>query len=253
MPHLDRNGVKIWYEARGRGPDVLLTHGYSATSRMWGPQIRGLADRFRLIVWDIRGHGESDSPEDTAAYSEDASVEDMAAILDACGVERAAIGGLSLGGYLSLSFHVRHPERVRALLLFDTGPGYRNDEARQKWNRMAEGYARDLDEKGLASLGSGAEVRARQHRSAKGLAAAARGILKQTDARVIDSLPEIRVPALVLWGERDDPFVKPGEYMAAKVPGAQKVVVAGAGHAANLDQPQAFNTAVRDFLESIAS
>ena len=253
MPHLDRNGVKIWYEARGRGPDVLLTHGYSATSRMWGPQIRGLADRFRLIVWDIRGHGESHSPEDAAAYSEDESVEDMAAILDACGVERAAVGGLSLGGYLSLSFHVRHRERVRALLLFDTGPGYRNDEGRQKWNRMAEGYARGLDEKGLASLGSGTEVRAAQHRSAKGLAAAARGILKQTDARVIDSLPEIRVPTLVLWGERDDPFVKPGEYMAAKIPGARKVVIAGAGHAANLDQPQAFNAAVGDFLESIAS
>ena len=251
MPHLDRNGVKIWYESRGSGPAVLLTHGYSATSRMWAPQIRGLADRFRLIVWDLRGHGESDSPEDPSAYSEDATVEDMAAILDACAVERAAVGGLSLGGYLSLAFHVRHPERVSALLLFDTGPGYRSDEGRQKWNRMAEGYARGLDEKGLASLGTGLEVRVAQHRSAKGLAAAARGILKQTDARVIDSLPQIRVPTLVLWGERDDPFVKPGEYMAAKIAGARKAVVPGAGHAANLDQPQAFNAAVGDFLGSL--
>ncbi len=248
MPHLDRAGVKIWYEARGSGPAVLLTHGYSATSRMWAPQIRGLADRFRLIVWDLRGHGESDSPEDPAAYSEALSVDDMAAILDACGVDRAAIGGLSLGGYLSLGFHVRHPGRTRALMLFDTGPGYRSDEGRQKWNRMAESYARGLDEKGLASLGSGAEVRAAQHRSASGLAHAARGILKQQDARVIDSLPEIRVPTLVLWGERDEPFAKPGEYMAAKIPGARKVVIPGAGHAANLDQPQAFNQAVDDFL-----
>lgn len=250
MPHLDRGRVKVWYEARGAGPTVLLTHGYSATGRMWTPQIRGLADRYRLIVWDIRGHGESDSPEDAAAYSEALSVEDMAAILDACGAERAAIGGLSLGGYLSLAFHLAHPKRTTALLLFDTGPGYRNDEGREKWNRMAESFARGLDEKGLASLGSGVEVRAAQHRSAKGLAAAARGILKQRDARVIESLAEIRVPTLVVWGERDEAFVKPGEYMVAKIPGAKKVVIPRAGHAANLDQPDAFNAAVRDFLDS---
>jgi len=250
VPHLDRAGVKIWYESRGIGSAVLLTHGYSATSRMWAPQIRGLADRCRLIVWDLRGHGESDSPQDPAAYSEALSVADMAAILDACGVERAVVGGLSLGGYLSLAFHVAHPGRVEALMLFDTGPGYRNDEARQKWNRMAEGYARGLDEKGLASLGSGVEVRAAQHRSASGLALAARGILKQADARVIDSLGGIRVPTLVLWGERDEAFAKPGEYMAAKIPGARKVVIPGAGHAANLDQPDAFNAAVGDFLGS---
>ena len=251
MPHLDRDGVKIWYEARGTGPNVLLTHGYSATGRMWVPQMRGLADRYRLIVWDIRGHGESDSPDDASAYSEALSVADMAVILDACGAERAVIGGLSLGGYLSLAFHLAHAERTTALLLFDTGPGYRSNEAREKWNRMAESFARGLDEKGLASLGSGAEVRAAQHRSAKGLAAAARGILKQNDARVIDSLPSIAVPTLVLWGERDEPFAKPGEYMAAKIPGAKKVVIPGAGHAANLDQPDAFNAAVRGFLDSV--
>jgi pimeloyl-ACP methyl ester carboxylesterase len=250
MPHLDRGGVRVWYEARGAGPSVLLTHGYSATGRMWAPQIRGLADRYRLIVWDIRGHGESDSPEDPAEYSETLSVEDMAAILDACGAERAAIGGLSLGGYLSLAFHLAHPERTTSLLLCDTGPGYRNDEAREKWNRMAESFARGLEDKGLASLGSGVEVRAAQHHSAKGLAAAARGILKQNDARVIDSLPSIRVPAIVVWGERDEAFAKPGEYMAMKIPGAKKVVIPEAGHAANLDQPEAFNAAVLDFLQS---
>ncbi|MGH7857251.1 MAG: alpha/beta fold hydrolase, partial [Candidatus Binatia bacterium] len=228
-------------------------HGYSATSRMWTPQVRGLADRFRLILWDIRGHGESDSPDDPAAYSEEASVGDMAAILDACGVDRATVGGLSLGGYLSLAFHLRHPARVRALMLFDTGPGYRSDEGRKRWNALAESYARGLEERGLAALGAGAEVRAAQHRSALGLVFAARGILAQRDARVIDSLPAIRVPTLVLWGERDEPFVKPGEYMAAKIPGARRAVVPGAGHAANLDQPAAFDAAVAGFLGSLES
>src|SRR5438093_13687789 len=112
MRYVDRNGVRVAYEDHGRGPAVLLTHGYGATSRMWDAQIRGFVDRRRMIVWDIRGHGASDSPQDPVAYSEAASVDDMAAILDACGVETAVVGGLSLGGYLSLAFHLAHPARV---------------------------------------------------------------------------------------------------------------------------------------------
>ncbi len=253
MPQLDRDGLRIWYEVHGEGPAVLLTHGYSATSRMWTPQVRVLAERFRLITWDLRGHGRSDSPDDPSAYSETLSVEDMSAILDACGVELAVIGGLSLGGYLSLAFHLERSARVRALLLFDTGPGYRNEEGRKRWNALAESYARSFEDRGLAALGTGAEVRASEHRSARGLALAARGILVQRDARVIDSLPEIRVPTLVLWGARDEAFLKPSEYMAAKIPRARRVILPDAGHAANLDQPQAFNTAVAEFLDSIPS
>jgi pimeloyl-ACP methyl ester carboxylesterase len=253
MKFVDRSGVRIAYEDHGRGAAVLLTHGYGATSRMWGPQIRALADHRRVIAWDVRGHGASDSPDDPAAYSEAASVGDMAAILDACGVETAVVGGLSLGGYLSLAFHLAHPARVCALALFDTGPGYRNEEGRKRWNAMAESYARALEQRGVAALGGGTEVQAGEHRSARGLALAARGILAQHDARVIDALPAIQVPALVLWGERDEAFVKPGEYMAAKIPGARRVVVAGAGHAANLDRPAEFNAALTQFLESVGA
>src|SRR5256714_3398150 len=186
VPYLDRNGVQIWYEEHGRGPAVLLTHGYGATATMWEPQIRGL-DSYRLIVWDIRGHGRSDSPEDPSAYSVPACLADMAAILDACGVDRAVIGGLSLGGYLSLAFLLDYASYVRALMLFDTGPGYRKQEGRNAWNAMAERYAQVLAARGLAGLGSTGEVRPTDHRSARGLALAARGILTQHDARVIDA------------------------------------------------------------------
>jgi len=250
---VERSGVRIAFEDHGQGCALLLTHGYGATLRMWEPQIRGLADRRRVIVWDLRGHGASDSPEDAAAYSEAASVDDMAAILDACGVESAVVGGLSLGGYLSLAFHLAYPKRVRALALFDTGPGYRNEEGRKRWNVMAEGYARALEQRGLAALGVGTEVHASEHRSPHGLALAARGILTQCDSRVIDALPSIQPPTLVLWGERDEAFVKPGEYMAAKIPGARRVVVPGAGHAANLDRPDEFNAALVQFLESVGA
>ena len=98
MTMLDRNGVKIFYRTFGNeGPTVLLSHGYSATSAMWNPQVKDLQRDFRLVVWDMRGHGDSDSPNDPALYSEAETVADMAAILDAVGARTAVIGGLSLG------------------------------------------------------------------------------------------------------------------------------------------------------------
>jgi pimeloyl-ACP methyl ester carboxylesterase len=175
----------------------------------------------------------------------------MAAILDACEVDSAIIAGLSLGGYMSLAFNVAFPDRVEALMLFDTGPGYKNDKARQGWNRMAAERGDQLEAKGLSALGSGNEVRIAMHRSAEGLARAARGMLAQVDDRIIQSLPDISVPTLVLVGEKDETFLAPTDYMAAKIPGAWKVIIDGAGHAANIDQPEAFNAAVIEFIESL--
>ena len=252
MPSIDRAGVSIHYESHGAGPAILLSHGYGATARMWDGQVAAFADRWRLILWDMRGHGQSGDPRDPAAYSQALSVADMAAVLDACGVERAIIGGLSLGGVMSLAFQLAHPERVRALMLFDTGPGFRNPEARRQWNLRAEARARQLEKQGLAEAGGGAETRLGRHRSAEGLAGAARGMLAQYDSSLIDSLATIRVPSLVLVGAEDRHFLVAADYMAGKIPGAQKVVIPGAGHAANLDQPDLFNRAVAHFLTGLA-
>ncbi len=249
MPTLDRNGVQIYYEVHGSGPAVLLTHGYSATAEMWKPQIDPLSQRYRLILWDMRGHGQSDSPNDPAAYSEEATVGDMAALLNACGVDQAVCGGLSLGGYMSLAFHFEHPERVKGLMLFDTGPGFRKTPPREAWNRRARAFARTFETKGLAALGGSAEVAASTHRSAQGLAHAARGMLAQRDARVIDSLASIKVPTLVLAGAKDEPFLVATDYMASKIPEATKIIIPEAGHAANLDQPEKFNRAVLTLLD----
>ena len=255
MPVIDQGGVAIHYEvhgpASGTAPAMLLSHGYGATSRMWDGQVAAFADRYRVIVWDMRGHGQSGDPTDPALYSQALTVGDMAAVLDACGEERAIIGGLSLGGVMSLAFHLAHPERVRALLLCDTGPGFRNPEARRQWNERANARARDLEAKGLAAFGGGAETRLGRHRSAQGLAGAARGMLVQHDSSLIDSLPRIAVPALVLVGSEDKNFLGAADYMAGKLPGARKVEIPGAGHAANLDQPEAFNRAVEGFLAGL--
>jgi pimeloyl-ACP methyl ester carboxylesterase len=254
MPQLDRDGVKIYYEVHGKGDPIILSHGYSATSKMWEKQVEALRGRNRVIVWDMRGHGQSDSPADLARCSEQATVDDMAALLDACDAPTAIVGGLSLGGYMSLAFNLRLPQRVRSLLLFDTGPGYKSDSARAEWNKNAEARAQALETQGLAALGQRSrEVEASQHRGALGLALAARGMLAQRDDRVIRSLPEIRVPTLVVVGSDDKPFHAATDYMAAKIPRATKVVIAGAGHAANIDQPQAFNRALIDYLDSLGA
>ena len=249
MPMLDRDGVKIHYEVAGEGPTLLLTHGYSATGEMWRGQLPALSPYFQVITWDMRGHGASDYPQDQAAYSEEATVADMAALLDAVAAPRAIVGGLSLGGYMSLAFHRVHPQRTRALLIVDTGPGYKNDQARDGWNANAIRRAERLEADGLGDLSKASpEVRQARHRDATGLARAARGMLTQRDARVIESLPGIVVPSIVIVGANDTPFLAASDYMAAKIPGARKVVIPNAGHSANIDQPEAFNAAVLGFL-----
>ncbi|MFZ5720875.1 MAG: alpha/beta fold hydrolase [Pseudomonadota bacterium] len=252
MAVLNRDGVNLYYEVHGQGPVILLTHGYSATSQMWAGQIDALSKDHTLVIWDMRGHGQSDSPDDPALYSEAATVADMAALLDHVGAKSAIVGGLSLGGYMSLAFHRVHPERVRALLIIDTGPGYRNDEARDGWNKNALKTAERYETEGLAVLERGsAERRTALHRSAKGLALAARGMLTQRDAGVITSLPDIRVPSIVVVGSEDTPFLAASDYMASKIPGARKAVIEGAGHAANIDRPEAFNSALLEFLGTL--
>jgi len=252
MPILERAGAKLNYEVHGRGPALILTHGYSATLDMWRGQVEPLSAGHTLVLWDMRGHGQTEGPTDPGLYSETETVADIAALLDAVHAKRAIVGGLSLGGYMSLAFHLTHPERVRALLILDTGPGFRKSEPREAWNARTMQTAKSLETEGLDFLKKLTPERATsKHRSASGLALAARGMLTQRDARVIESLPGIRVPSLVVVGDRDEPFLASADYMAAKIPGAKKVVIPNAGHASNMDQPRAFNDAVLDFIKGL--
>ncbi len=223
MPKLVRDGVAIYYEAHGKGPVVLLSHGYGASSDMWRGQVEPITRKHRLVIWDMRGHGNSDYPEDPAAYSEEATVGDMAGLLDAIGVERAIVGGLSLGGYMSLAFHRRHPERVSALMVIDTGPGYRNDESRAAWNDRALKTAARYEAEGLAPLKSAsAEMAASTHRSAAGLALAARGMLTQRDAAVIELAAQYQGADAGAGGRGGQAFPRLGRLYGNQDPGCQK-------------------------------
>jgi pimeloyl-ACP methyl ester carboxylesterase len=255
MPKLDRDGVKIHYEVHGSGTPLLLTHSFSSTSAMWQGQIEELSKHHKLILWDMRGHGQSDYLTEPSAYSEALTIAYMAALLDQVGGglgSSAIIGSLSLGGYMSLSFHRAHPNRVSALLVIDSGPGGKKASARESWNKHAHKTGDCFKRKRLAVLQSASPERSSvTHRDASGLARAARGMLTRHDARVIESLPGIRVPTLVVVGADDKPFLAAADYMAAKIPAARLVVIPAAGYAVNIDQPQAFVDAVLPFLNGL--
>jgi pimeloyl-ACP methyl ester carboxylesterase len=245
------NGIEIDYEVTGNGPTLLLSHGYGSTRHMWDGQHHAFPG-WRVVSWDMRGHGQTDSPADPKAYSAALTVSDMRALLEHVGVERAVIGGLSLGGYVSLAFALAHPAMTRALVICDSGPGYRNAEARAGWNQRAFERAVSLEGKGLDALARRSrETQQAVHRSAQGLAHAARGMLAQENSQVIDGLAGLRVPTLIVVGDQDQPFVAPSEYMAKKIPGARLAVIPGAGHSSNLDQPEIFNRVLGEFLAGL--
>jgi pimeloyl-ACP methyl ester carboxylesterase len=246
------SGVHIHSEVTGDGPAVLLTHGFAASSHMFASTVPALATDHTVIAWDMLGHGRSDAPDDASAYSTPAFLDHMLALVDGVGVEQAVLLGHSLGGYLSLQFALAHPDRVRGVVLVDTGPGYRNDVARDGWNEMATDYAVDLETKGLDGLPGGAELGREVHSSAVGLAHAARNVLTQHDSHVIDGLPTITAPTLVVVGSDDAPFVKGSHYMAGKIPHAELVVIDGCGHAPPVTHPEPFNAALRAYLEGLS-
>jgi pimeloyl-ACP methyl ester carboxylesterase len=202
----------------------LLTHGYGQSARMWESNVATLACDRLVVTWDLPGHGESEAPEDATAYTHEVCLATMQSLLDAAGAERAVLAGQSLGGFLSLAFTLAHPDRVAALLLVDTGPGFRDDAARERWNDAA---------------------RERQDGPVHGL-------LLQHDGAVFDGLGKISAPTLIVVGSEDALFLPAAEVMAQRIPGTRrKLVLEGAGHMANADAPNEFNAAVSEFLEGL--
>jgi pimeloyl-ACP methyl ester carboxylesterase len=239
LPYVRRDAAEIYFEAHGDGPAILLTHGFAESADMWRGQIEPLACDHTVIVWDMRGHGRTRCP-DASRYSREETVADMCTVLDAAGFERAVIGGLSLGGYMSLAFQRAHPDRTSALMIVDSGPGYRQDESRNAWNARAIGTAERH------------EAKAREgDAEALGLAHAARGMLTQVDSAVIDSLASVRAPALIIVGENDLPYRSNADYMERKIPSSVKRAIERAGHLCDIDEPDKFNAIALEFLKSL--
>jgi pimeloyl-ACP methyl ester carboxylesterase len=263
------DGALLCVEAHGAGPPVLFSCGYSTSRENFRPQVEPLAAAgFRVLLWDYRGHGGSDAPEDPNAYSFDQVLDDLGRVIDhfAAG-EPVVLAGFSFGGALSLHFALRHPGRVRALVLLDTGPGFKNPEAQERWLAQIERIAQNVETKGLASfvgsraaataIGRRPELPAAQ-RAARAIAAMEPHGVAHFGRRVsgpvpgcIDELARIAQPALVLVGAEDEAYLRAAEVMAARLPNAQKVVIAGAGHVTTIEEPEAVNAALLAFLRGL--
>ncbi len=256
MPTARLNGIEIYYEERGSGFPVVLTHGLGDCAELWSPLAEALADRYRVVSWDMRGHYRSEAPEELAQYTQDLVVEDLRALCDHLGIERAVQGGHSLGGYTALRFYEAHPERVAALVLHATGPGYRKPEGSQAWTdrlaKLADWQERHFD--GTAPVpakelrvGAPALGAVAQH-LVRGMAGVERGVMAHP--RFVDATA-LRVPTLVVVGEKDRDYLASADYFAAKLPDARKVIVKAAGHPAVLEHPEIVNGAVREFLDGL--
>jgi len=264
------DGVEIGFEAHGAGVPIVFSCGYSTTRENFRPQVEPLvAAGHRVVLWDYRGHGVSGAPADPAAYSFEQVLDDLGRVLDAAAPrERAVLAGFSFGGVLSLHFTLRHPGRVRALVLLDTGPGFKNPDAQARWLAQTERIATNVETKGLASfvtsraavtaIGRRPELPAAQ-RAASAIAAMQPHGVAHFGRRVtgpvpacIDELAAIAVPALVLVGAEDEAYLRAADVMAARIPRATKVVIPGAGHVTTLEEPDAVTDAILRFVAAQA-
>lgn len=264
------DGVGLYAETHGEGLPVLLSGALCTTCENYRGNVGPLlAAGAQVVLWDYRGHGRSESPDDAAAYSLDLVVDDLGRVLDWAAPGRpAVVGGLSFGGLASLHFAHRHPERVRGLLLIDSGPGFKNPEAQAAWEASVEKTASYVERKGCAAfvasraagtlIGGRPELPAARHaadaiaaQDPVGLAHFARRVAALAPP-IIDELPEIDAPALVLIGEKDEPYLRAAEVMTARLPNAERVGIAGAGHIVNIEAAEAFDAAAGAFVRRLA-
>jgi len=250
----------LHYCEDGAGDPLVMLHGFSFDHRMWDDQVRALAPQYRVIRPDLRGFGRS--PAGDEPYSHAA---DVAALLDHLKVDRAILVGLSLGGGAAINFAVQHPERVRALVVIDSSlGGFSAPEIAAAQSRVVEvartrgiAAARDawlalpLFAPALANTSCADRVQSfiADYQGWHWLNAD-RG--RPLAPPALQRLYTIRCPTLVMVGELDTPeFHAIADTLHARIPGSKRVVVAGAGHMANLEAPDAVNRSVLEFLQDV--
>ena len=257
MEFVEVDGVEIAYERIGAGPPLVLVHGAAEDSRIWGPQLSGLADDFTVVAWDEPGTGQSsDVPE---SFDLAAVADGLAGMLESLGLGPAHVAGLSWGGTVVLELYLRHPALVATLVMIDTYAGWKGSlpaaeiEARVAGAREMLASRREDFDPTLPGLFAGdppeeflpllsaiaADVRP---------ATLGRQLAIMAEADLSDLLPRVSVPTLLIWGERDarSPLVVARQFEKA-IPDTQLVVLEGAGHMTILERPEHLNEAVRNF------
>ena len=273
MPNAKVNGIELAYEVYGDGPPLVLAHGYIASKEMWDHQIGPFSEKYRVVVYDMRGHGESEAPsEDDPGYTMAALVEDQRALMDHLGIERAYAGGLSMGGSIAMRFALKYPRMVRALVLCDTAAGHdgAGELMRQQWEAnhdvvaafvrnqgvfqaMRNLYAQRAQAMGISRPDQVPapilqHLERLQQVSPDGFLGAGRALRDQQS--VLERLSEVAAPTLILVGDQD--FLLVGsKAMKERMPNARFTLIQGSGHGTCLWQPEKFTAAVLDFLAEV--
>jgi pimeloyl-ACP methyl ester carboxylesterase len=257
------DGLTIAFERRGEGPPLVLLHGGLSDHREWRNQLDGLSDAFTVVAWDTPGAGGSSDPPETFRMPDYADA--LAAFVQALGLERPHVLGLSWGSTLALELYRRRPDLPRTLVLTGAYAGWAGSLSPEEVARRLETSLRDLDsmqpeafvrtwvpslftERASPEVVEGyVAVMADNHR--EGVRTMLRA-MAEADLREI--LPRLSIPTLLLYGEEDARSPLPvAEEMHARIRGSTLVVLPGVGHMSNLEAPEAFNDAVRSFLRSI--
>jgi 3-oxoadipate enol-lactonase len=257
------NGIETNYEIHGKegAPWLTFSHSLACTLRMWEPQVAEFQDRFRILLYDTRGHGASEAPK--GPYTLDMLAEDLKQLLEHLDIEKTHYVGLSMGGMIGQTLVLKQPDVFDRVVLADTGHA-QTPETRKQW----EERVKTAETKGMQPLVQGTlerwftePFRNSQPEVVKRIAELIQGTPVPgyvgccqaiADLNTTARLKDIERPVLAITGEQD--AAAPGtRYIGENVPGAKTVVIPQAAHIANLEQPAAFNRALREFLSSPAS
>ncbi|MBI4634993.1 MAG: alpha/beta hydrolase [Candidatus Rokubacteria bacterium] len=263
------DGVSLSYEEYGQGVPLILVHEFAGECRSWDPPLRVFARRYRTIAYNARGYPPSDVPDDPAKYSQQRAAEDIRGMLDALGIDRAHVCGLSMGGYAALHFGLTYPRRALSLVVGGCGYG---SGAGEDFRRDVEATVRGLEQEGMAKVaafyGRGptrVQLMDKDPKgyqefydlfaagSARGHALTMRGVqmTRPSVFELTDRLETLEVPTLIMTGDEDEPCLEPSLHMKRKIPTAGLVILPKSGHAINLEEPEAFNRAVLDFVAAV--
>jgi 2-succinyl-6-hydroxy-2,4-cyclohexadiene-1-carboxylate synthase len=265
---IEVNGVGYHVKECGKGYPLLLLHGFTGDASTWTPFCPVWGMHSRLIMPDVIGHGQTESPEDWQRYNIEAVAVDLAGLLDRLGVEKADVLGYSMGGRLALTFTQLFPNRVRKLVLESASPGLKTEEER-KFRRMKDGeLANFIIEKGIEAfvnhweniplfttmkrLPNPVQKEIREQRlrnSPKGLAGSLRGMGTGSQPSWWGSLYELVCPVLLLTGELDEKFCGIASAMSKSLNNSVWMTVPDSGHAIHVEKSEKFGTIVSDFLK----
>ena len=268
MPQVPVNGINIYYESHGEGYPLVWSHEFAGDYRSWEPQVRFFTRRYRVITYSARGYLPSDVPTDESSYSQDQAVDDLRGLLEHLGIEKAHVGGLSMGGNVVLNFGLKHPDMARSLVVAGTGTGSTDPEG---FRKNVNSIAQRMQEQGMAAMTDYTRGSARipllrkdphgwqefadqfHEHSAIGSALTFRGVQGKRPSlfELQDQLTKLEVPTLIMIGDEDDPCIEPSIFMKRHIPYSGMVVIPQSGHAINLEEPALFNQAVLDFLTAV--